>query len=78
MDAPIPTGGSQQYLVYIVHVRKWSSDKCHQAKKIHVALVAGDVVEGDCTLLGHGVAVDVIWLFTAASVFFLTWEHGNG
>jgi hypothetical protein len=67
----INDGGFQRYLV---HVGKWLLGECHQARKARAGLVVGDVVEGDCTLLERG----VMRLFTAASVFFLTWEHRSG
>ena len=50
----------------------------HQARRTGAGLAAGDMVEGDCTLLGRGVAVGVTWLFTSASVFSPTRENGSG
>jgi hypothetical protein len=47
----------------------WSLGKCHRARKAHADLTVGDVVEGDCTLLGYGMAVGMTWLLTVASVF---------
>jgi len=74
----IDDGGFQRYLGHIVHVRKWPPGERHQARKTGGGLATGDVVEGDCTLLGRGVAVGVTWLFTSASIFSLMQVNGSG